>query len=173
MSDFYYGAPKTHAIRPQTSRATMPQSYYNDSRLQTQTYFAARSERITTVPHSTRGLQPNIFPDAPDATTTKALYSRRIHPPQANIACARKAAGQNAGNARNARTRPPRANQLAAKRRKSPNQTVGFRHTTLSRRLSQKRLTSLFRQREWQKTTPIRNLQDLACIPARPQSHLR
>ena len=122
----------------------MPQSYRNDSRMQTQTYFAARSGRITTVPRSTRGLQPNIFPDAPDATTTKALYSRRIHPMQANIACARKAVGQNAGNARNARTRPPRANQLAAKRRKSPNQTVGLRHTTLSRRLSQKTLDAPF-----------------------------
>ena len=151
----------------------MPQSYCNDSRLQTQTYFAARSGHITTVPRSTRGLQSSIFPTRQTQQQPKPLYTRRIHPPQANIACASKAAGQNAGSARNARTRPPSANQLAAKRRKSPNQTVGLRRTTLSRRLRQKRLTSLFRQREWQKTTPIRNLQDLACIPARPQSHLR
>lgn len=61
----------------------MPQSYCNDSRLQTQTYFAARSGRITTVPHSTRGLQPSIFPDAPDATTTKAPL-HATHPPDAS-----------------------------------------------------------------------------------------
>lgn len=122
----------------------MPQSYCSDSRLQTQTYFAARSGRITTVPHSTRGLQPSIFPTRQTQQQPKPLYTRRIHPMQANIACASKAAGQNAGNARNARTRPPSANQLAAKRRKSPNQTVGFRHTTLSRRLSQKTLDASF-----------------------------
>lgn len=88
-------------------------------------------------PIAPEGCSPASFPTRQTQQQPKPLYTRRIHPMQANIACGSKAAGQNAGNARNARARPPSANQLAAKRRKSPNQTVGLRHTTLSRRSSQ------------------------------------
>lgn len=148
MSDFITAAPKTHAIRPQTSRATMLQSYCNDSRLQTQTYFAARSGRIATVPHSTRGLQSSIFPDAPDATTTKAPL-HATHPPDASQHSLRQQGGWPKCRQCPKRTSPTTKRQPAcgqASQIAQPNSRFPA-HNPLAP-LKSKRLTSLFRQRE-------------------------